>query len=300
MKKIYIKEDIYDNNGLLIIAKGKEILLTDAHRKLLSMKGVLNEILKMEYEDQDNLRKIPAEQFNRVQYTHETKIESDSIKHEIIVEKLANIITSKMPALDNIFLKRSINRVTEIIYDYRDRRWYGHFRVLMNYVDWLYAHSINTAIISAALGAHLGYSDERLNEIALGAILHDIGMILLPSKVLNKSTKLTEAEMYVVRNHCELGYAMLQDTELSEITKKIILQHHEKNDGSGYPNGFTSIDILEEAKIVMIAEVFDTATSYRPYKEAISSNAILDQMISNPHIYEGKIVKIIRDAVALE
>lgn len=199
-------------------------------------------------------------------------------------------ISDKLSYFDLPILTKASGILESIIYDNKDKDWYSYFLVLFSYIDWLYAHSVNTALISCMLGISLDFDDKRLAQLAEGALFHDIGMTLLPKKVLNKSEKLTDMELAIVKNHCDMGYAMLEPSSLDETSKLIILQHHEKIDGTGYPNQLTDNQILEEAKIVMVAESFDTATTTRPYKKSKPADVVLDELISFPKIYPKYIV----------
>ena len=297
MEEFIVSDDIYDRNGILILSKGHKLLLDDINKMKLSKFGVLDKVLNMKRDEETKFSDLSTKKRNEIRHNQESWDEKEFEVHKPVLDKSIQAIASKLPTLDKQSLLKATEVASNLIFRLRDENWYSHFKVLTNRVDWLYAHSVNTTIISAVIGVHLGYSDKRLKELALGALLHDIGMILLPTKILNKAGELTENEMSMIQNHSELGYEMLKDTELSEISKKTILQHHEKNDGSGYPNGITSIDILEEAKIVMIAEAFDTATTQRPYQETISAKMVLDQMIGSPQIYEARLVEILNGII---
>lgn len=194
-------------------------------------------------------------------------------------------------------LQAACGIVDNLIHSSKNETWYPYLSVLMNYVDWLYSHSINTALISGAIGTRLGYAEQRLRDLTVGALLHDVGQTVLPKSVLNKPSKLTEEEMVIMKNHCEMGASMLQSTTLANISKTIILQHHEKKDGSGYPYGLSGVMILQESKIVAIAEAFDTATTARPYKDAKPAEAVLKEMVERPDLYDMRLVQILMDTI---
>lgn len=190
--------------------------------------------------------------------------------------------------------------VDDLIHSSKNETWYPYLSVLMNYVDWLYSHSINTALISGAIGNRMGYSEQRMKDLTVGALLHDVGQTVLPKNVLNKPSKLTEAEMIIMKNHCGMGASMLESTTLSNISKTIILQHHEKQDGSGYPYGLSGVQILQESRIVAIAEAFDTATTARPYKDAKPVEMVLEEMVERPEFYDRGLVHILMDTIGLK
>lgn len=119
-------------------------------------------------------------------------------------------------------------------------------------MDWVYSHSINVAIISAMLAKALGLKKE-LKDIALDALLHDIGKLMIPKMILFNARELTTEEMFYMRQHCDLGVSMLKGHPIGQASMDIIGQHHERLDGSGYPTGLKDAQIPLHSRIVMIA-----------------------------------------------
>ena len=117
------------------------------------------------------------------------------------------------------------------------------------------------------MAIELGYSGEGLFNTGLGALLHDIGKLLVPKSILEKKEPLSDIEMSFIIQHCELGVSSLEGFEFPEEYTDIVLQHHERLDGSGYPNGLKGDEISQNAKIVMIADVADSITSFCPNSE---------------------------------
>ncbi len=133
--------------------------------------------------------------------------------------------------------------------------------------DYLYHHSVDVGIIAGCLGLWAGRPYREIEELILGAMLHDIGKTLIPLKVLNKPDLLTEEEMNLVRFHSIRGYKFLkQNTELPRSILLCALQHHERDDGSGYPLSVREDKIHPYAKIIAVADVFDAMTSVRSYR----------------------------------
>lgn len=194
-------------------------------------------------------------------------------------------------------LQKACAIVEDLIRSSKNETWYAHLSALMEHVNWLYPHSINTALISGVIGNRLGYSEQRMKDLIVGALLHDVGQTALPKQLLNKPSELTEAEMRAVKKHCELGASILEDLPVSNICKTIVLQHHEKKDGSGYPYGLAGVQILQESEIVAIAEAFDTATTARPYKEAKPAKIALQEMFERPELYDAEFVRILMNAI---
>lgn len=133
--------------------------------------------------------------------------------------------------------------------------------------DYIFSHSVNTCILSVLLAASIGYSGEKLNNLALAAMLHDLGMTLLPKELVNKKGKYCLKEYEKIQEHCLLGYQLIKWNFDNEMAAEIVYQHHERYDGKGYPRNFLSGNICEEARILSIADVYDALTSYRPYRK---------------------------------
>ncbi len=137
--------------------------------------------------------------------------------------------------------------------------------------DYLYHHSVDVGIISGCLGLWRGKPFREIEEIILGALLHDVGKALIPLKVLNKPGILTSEEMNLVRFHSIRGYKFLkQNTELPRSILLCALQHHERMDGSGYPLSVHGDKIHPFAQIIAVADVFDAMTSARSYGRQVT------------------------------
>ena len=135
-----------------------------------------------------------------------------------------------------------------------------------------YTHSVNVCLYSLALAKHLGLGVTAVEELGLGTFLHDVGKINVPERILEKKGPLTLEEMRVIMKHPEQGVAILQKVApLEEGVYHIVLQHHEKCDGSGYPRRLKESGIHLYAKIACLIDVFDALTSDRPYKAGCSA-----------------------------
>lgn len=142
---------------------------------------------------------------------------------------------------------------------------------LRDYHDYTYSHCVNVAILAISIGKRLHLDRENLIKLGTSAILHDIGKCQIPIEILNKEGQLTDEEFEVIKGHPMLGYRMIKDiVNFSSVTKIGILQHHERCDGSGYPNGLKGEDITIFGKIIAVADTYDAMTTDRCYRTAIS------------------------------
>lgn len=131
------------------------------------------------------------------------------------------------------------------------------------------AHSMNVSIIARLIGVWAGLDTEKLDEISMAGLLHDIGKFKIPDEILLKPGKLTKEEFEVIKKHTVYGYEILNNFKILESTKRAALLHHEKFDGSGYPFGYTADKIDDISAIITIADVYDAMTSKRCYRDGM-------------------------------
>ena len=138
---------------------------------------------------------------------------------------------------------------------------------LKNADDYTYMHSVAVCALMIALARQLGLDPETTRKLGLAGLLHDLGKAAMPMNVLNKPGKLTDEEFSIIKRHPEEGYRMLaENPDVCAITLDVVLHHHEKTDGSGYPKGLKSEEISLHAKMGAVCDVYDAITSNRPYK----------------------------------
>lgn len=143
-----------------------------------------------------------------------------------------------------------------------------------------FTHCLNTAILSAALGRFLGHSRDSLEDLIISALLMNIGEIWIQDKILRKSGKLTQQEFSTIKKHPALACDYLSTQNISQEIIKTIHSHHERDDGSGYPEGLTGNKIPKFSRIISICDSYDAMTSERPYREAMTPNMALKHLYS--------------------
>ncbi|MBR7799850.1 HD domain-containing protein [Undibacterium sp. FT137W] len=139
-------------------------------------------------------------------------------------------------------------------------------------------HEERVADIACAIAQRLGWEPFRIQGLRLAALVHDIGKIAVPSEILTKPSRLNPAEMALIREHPETGYRILKDIPFPWPIARIVREHHEKIDGSGYPQGLKGNEILEESRILAIADIMESMASFRPYRPALGINAALREI----------------------
>ena len=140
---------------------------------------------------------------------------------------------------------------------------------LKNSDEYTYMHSVAVCALMIALARQMKLSEHEIREAGLAGLLHDIGKIGIPLKILNKPGKLTDDEFTTIKKHPEIGSTILLDNPLiSLVVQDVVLHHHEKTDGSGYPHGLKGENISLFAKMGAVCDIYDATTSNRPYKKA--------------------------------
>ena len=139
-------------------------------------------------------------------------------------------------------------------------------------------HQQRVAALARAIALELGMDGERLRGLCVAAEVHDVGKIQVPIEILSRPGRLSEAELALVKEHAEAGYQILKGIAFPWPVARIVRQHHEKLDGSGYPLGLTGDDILPEALILCIADVVEAMASDRPYRAALGVDAALEEV----------------------
>jgi HD-GYP domain-containing protein (c-di-GMP phosphodiesterase class II) len=125
----------------------------------------------------------------------------------------------------------------------------------------------------------------------MAGVIHDIGKISVPGEILSKPGKISENEFGIIKEHPQVGYNILKTVDFPWPIAQIVLQHHERMDGSGYPNGISSENILIEARILAVADVVEAMASHRPYRAALGINLALEEISKNRgSFYDSKVV----------
>lgn len=141
-------------------------------------------------------------------------------------------------------------------------------------------HENRTADIAYAIGKEMGWPEERLQGLKMAAMVHDIGKISIPSELLNKPSRLSYEEFELVKGHPESSYAILKDIPFTWPIAEIVRQHHEKLDGSGYPQGLKGNEILAEAKVLTVADIVEAMAAARPYRKGLGLEVALAEIES--------------------
>ncbi len=146
-------------------------------------------------------------------------------------------------------------------------------------------HQRRVAHLAAAIAKKLDLSSDKIEGVYMAGLLHDIGKIKVPSGILSYPGRLSSAEFAIIKPHPEIGYNILKGIDFPWPLANIVLQHHERLDGSGYPQGLKGDAILQKAKILTVADVVEAMSSHRPYRPALGIELAIDEITSNRGIY---------------
>jgi len=187
--------------------------------------------------------------------------------HEYSGEMIKNLMDN--PSAENIReTKRAVNDVVDLILD--DMETSQHLMMITDHDYYTYTHSVHVGVLSVCFARNLFRRSNAhdLHELGAGFFLHDLGKVRIDQGIINKPGKLTDEEMGEMKRHPNLGFKILQETkQMTEESKIIVLQHHERFDGTGYPKGIRGDDLHVYGKICAIADVYDALTTDRPYRK---------------------------------
>lgn len=152
-------------------------------------------------------------------------------------------------------------------------------------------HQQKVSQLAVAIAKELDLPQGKIEGIRITALLHDIGKLSVPTEILSKSTTLSDIEFSLIKEHSRIGYNILKSIDFSYPVANIVLQHHEKINGSGYPRGLKGNEILLEAKIICVADVVEAMSSHRPYRAALGIDKALEEISQNRGIlYDPEVV----------
>jgi len=152
-------------------------------------------------------------------------------------------------------------------------------------------HQQRVGKLSAAMAKEMGFSNNRIQGIQMAGNIHDLGKIAVPAEILSKPTRLTDIEFNLIKTHARVGYDILKEIEFPWPIAQMVHQHHEKMNGSGYPQGLSGEDILFEARILCVADIVEAMASHRPYRPALGIEKALDEISENKGVlYDPEVV----------
>jgi len=183
-------------------------------------------------------------------------------------------------------LQRSYERLTRMVRDVSEAMG----RIVETRDPYTQGHQERVSELSLLLAGELGLDDEHCGVVEMAALVHDVGKLAVPAEILNRPGQLSDIEFSLIKIHSEKGFEILRDIDFGAPIAQIVLQHHERMDGSGYPAGLSGDDILFEARILSVADVVEAMASYRPYRPAVGLEPALAELAKNARKYDERVV----------
>lgn len=263
-----IKRPVLGFLGQVLLNEGVEI--SSKHIYYLDQMGI-NEVYILD----ERISDAEAEDLISIELRGESRA---------LVAKIIKDIDAANPKNKGIAIKEKeiMEVVTKIVNELLD-----HKEVLIQLSDiraqdgYLFAHSVNCSVLATMIAVKMNYDRNALKILATGALLHDIGLIAIPQMILRKPGALTDIEFEAVKQHPAYGYEILRKSKIfSERIGEIVLQHHERNQGQGYPGGYKGKEIASLARILAVVDVYDALTSEKTYRAAYPVHEVIEMMLS--------------------
>ncbi len=286
-----LAKEVYSNSGRVLVRRG-ESLNPQRIRKLIDF-GVA----ALYIEDTANNYQDEFCNYNDTEIpdiiSRDTRVEAERVVQEI----MGDVKTGKLINIDKV--KNVVERIVgELVRNKFIATKLADIRVLDDYT---FAHSVNVCVLSVSTGLVMGYPKIKLEKLGIGAILHDIGKMKVPEKLLNKPGQLSKTEFEEMKKHSIYGYELLKNHPDAIATAALTsLQHHERYNGQGYPYGIRNESIHEFSKIIAIADVYDALTADRVYKNAVLPYESVEVLIaSSGYQFDPQIVRTFVENIAI-
>ncbi|TFB08037.1 PAS domain S-box protein [Candidatus Atribacteria bacterium MT.SAG.1] len=300
---------ILDSVPAIIFYKDTEGRIVRANKTLAnSLKIPVKDIIGKTTEEL-----FPKEQAKKMRKDDREVIISGKPKRDIIQpydtpEGIRWLITDKMPYKDkegkvtgvislskDITVQRKAEQKLKITYQRLKKTMDAAIDTMSKIIEakdpYTSNHQHRVCQLAVSLARELGIAEDKVEGIRIASLIHDIGKIGLPTEILSKPGKLSDIEFSLIKDHSQIGYDILKSIDFSYPIAKIVLQHHERLNGSGYPNNLKGDKIFPEAKIIGIADVVEAMSSFRPYRPALGIDAALEEISQNKGIlYDPEVV----------
>ena len=209
-------------------------------------------------------------------------LEKENLKYQ---KELELLVAQKIDELQEAM--QSIISLFSTVVEARDPYTAGHQRRVGN--------------LCAAIATKMGLEEKVVEQLRIVGYIHDLGKIVVPSEILSKPGRLSDIEMKLIQSHSSAGYDMIRKVKLPDYLGKTILEHHERCDGSGYPNGLKDKDMWIGSKIIMVADVVEAMMSHRPYRPALGLDAAMTEITGKANIlYDKDVVTACRELMVKE
>lgn len=269
-----LARDVTTKSGQVVFEKGKALSKQSILR--LSFYNIHSAFIQDGEEETPSGPSAPKAYSQKIKTSQ--KFQSFQIDHTIVLSQIKNsfegYVNNGTP-LDTEFL---VARVEELFASCKTSlELFNMLHNMHSSDDSVYAHCLNVSLICRQIGKWSKVDDDTLRLLTLAGLLHDIGKLKIPNEILNKPGKYTDEEYALVKMHTQYSYELLQPLALDEHIKMAALLHHERCDGSGYPNGLKKDETDSFARVVAIADVYDAMTTARSYRAPLCPFQVIEK-----------------------
>ena len=286
---LFLRSDAGDSSNIVLYCRSGEDLSTERREELLSKHA---DRLCISTEDVDKYIEYQEKNLKTI-LRDENK--STKEKSGIVYQVATKVVTD---LLEDPKSGKNMERISEWVTNtvghiVEDENTFSSLLGVSSHTYQIYTHSVNTSVLGLLFGKHLSFKEDELARIGSGMLLHDIGKLAIPLNVVNKPGHLTGEELTAMKKHPKAGLEILEHrSSVNVLSLKIVIQHHENFDGSGYPYGIKGEEIHLFGRIARIIDVYDAMTTKRTYAEAMRPFAVLSEMKNNmPGCFDEKLLK---------
>lgn len=280
-----VARNLYDANQNLLLKEGSEV--KNAYKDKLKSMGLQGIYINDEFSNDIEVKDVISET---------VRLKALQTVKNVFIYPEQNSNNNKKSSLDDA--KDILTKIIEDILENKDTMI--NLVDLKIFDDYTYFHCVNVAVLSIVVGMACGLNNAQLNDLGLGAFLHDIGKMFVHKKILNKNGRLDTDEFEHIKKHPEFGYQYLKKTfKIPAPAYVAVLQHHERYNGTGYPHQKSKEGISLYGRIICIADVYDALISNRTYRGALLPSEAMEYIMANGGtIFDPKLVQIFVTKVA--
>lgn len=261
--------EIFHKDRHTIWVESKMTFIRDKNDKPIGILGITRDISERKKQEQD-LKKLVEDRTTEIQLAN-IQLQQEIVERKEIETKLGNTVTELQKVMIDI-----VNIITV---------------VLETKEPYISGHQKKVSELACKIAKEMNLEEKQIIDIQIAGLIHDIGKICIPAEILNKPSSLSQIEFEMVKTHVNVGYDILKKINFSSIASQIVLQHHERLSGKGYPNNLAGENILLEAKILAVADVVEAMSSHRSYRDALHIDKVLEEISKNKDIlYDTNVV----------
>jgi putative nucleotidyltransferase with HDIG domain len=263
--------------------KGISSVVITEKKKTVGIFTERDVLLKLDFNDADNLRNVKLKDvMSRHLITADVGESYTNVMQLMKDHGIRHLpIQAKNKIVGIISLRDLLNNHTQYLENLLDEVIESFSAAVSRKDPYTAGHQLRVAKIACAIARQLGFTPHELHGLTMAAVVHDIGKICIPIEILSKPGILDDMEKGLIEVHSKIGYEILSGIEFEWPIADIVLQHHERVDGTGYPYGLKGDEILTEAKIIAVADVFEAIISHRPYRPSLGIKKAQNEIIGN-------------------